>query len=79
MLNRVNDKILHFIAGGVVAAPVGFLADPVLGLAMGAVAGLAKEVRDQITYGGFDVADLFATVAGAAVAAGAVVVLAPSL
>ena len=66
----MNDKTLHFIAGAIIAAPVAYTLGPLAGLAAGSLAGLAKEVRDQIAYGGFDVADLFATVAGAAVGAG---------
>lgn len=66
----MNDKALHFIAGGVVAAPVAYAFGPLAGLAAGSIAGLAKEVLDQMRYGGFDMADLVVTVAGAAVGAG---------
>jgi len=66
----MNDKILHFIAGGVVAAPVAVAFGPLAGLAAGSIAGLTKEVLDQARYGGFDMADLLATISGAAVGAG---------
>jgi hypothetical protein len=68
----MNDKALHFIAGTVIAAPVAYAFGPLAGLAAGSIAGLAKEVLDQIRYGGFDVADLVVTIAGAAVGAGIV-------
>lgn len=63
----MNDKLLHFSAGLVIAAPVAWLVGPVYGLAAAFAAGYAKEVRDKLAYGRFDAADFLVTVIGGAV------------
>lgn len=73
------DKKLHFIAGlciSVVAVLLYYLCCGTtnlwLGLGCGVVAGVAKEVKDEITYGGFDSLDMYATWAGSLLGAGLV-------
>ena len=73
------DKKLHFIAGlciSVVAMLLYFYyygtVNVLLGLGCGMVAGVAKEVKDEITYGGFDYVDMLATWLGAIAGAGLV-------
>lgn len=61
-----SDKMLHFIAGMLGTAIVAVLVPRFAPIAMSVavVAGFAKELRDEITYGGFDWYDLLATVLG---------------
>lgn len=73
------DKKLHFIAGlciSVVAMLLYFYyygtVNVFLGLGCGMVAGVSKEVKDEITYGGFDELDMLTTWLGATVGAGLV-------
>lgn len=73
LLNRLGsipcDKMLHFIAGMLIAAIVAVLVPRFAPIAMtvAVVAGFAKELRDEIAYGGFDWKDLLATVLGGVV------------
>ena len=76
------DKKLHFIAGlciSVVAMLLYFYyygtVNVLLGFGGGMVAGVAKEVKDEITYGGFDKYDMLATWAGSLLGAGLVYML----
>lgn len=64
-----RDKLLHFIAGLVVAALMAFAAPSLrwLPLAAAVAAGAAKEAADQVRYGGWDWLDLLATALGGAV------------
>lgn len=64
-----SDKMLHFIAGMLGTAIVAVLVPRFAPIAMSVavVAGFAKEVRDEIAYGGFDWYDLLATVLGGVV------------
>lgn len=71
------DKKLHFIAGlciSVVAMLLYFYyygtVNVLPGVGCGMVAGVAKEVKDEITYGGFDELDMLTTWLGATVGAG---------
>lgn len=71
------DKKLHFIAGlciSVVSMLLCFYYNGTtnlwLGLGCGMVAGVAKEIKDEITYGGFDKLDMFYTWAGSLLGAG---------
>lgn len=71
------DKKLHFIAGlciTCIAVLLCYLCNGTVklwfGLGFGVIAGVAKEVYDQITYGGFDKLDMFYTWAGALLGAG---------
>lgn len=64
-----SDKMLHFIAGMLITAFVAVIVPRFAPIAMtvSVVAGFAKELRDEITYGGFDWYDLLATVLGGVV------------
>ena len=62
------DKLLHFIAGMLVAGVVGII--PCFAnyaLIVAVVAGVAKEVYDEFSYGGWDSLDLLYTAIGGAV------------
>lgn len=61
--------MLHFIAGLMITAFVAVIVPRFAPIAMtvAVVAGFAKEVRDEIVYGGFDWYDLLATVLGGVV------------
>ena len=62
------DKLLHFIAGMLIAGVVGII--PCFAnyaLIVAAVAGVAKEAYDQYSYGGWCWYDLLYTVIGGAV------------
>lgn len=62
------DKLLHFIVGMLIAGIVGItpcFANYALIVAV--VAGLAKEVYDEFSYGGWDSFDLLYTAIGGAV------------
>ena len=63
------DKLLHFLAGAAVAFGCALIFGPVAGILAGAAAGIAKEIRDEIVYGGADLRDLLATCGGAMVGA----------
>ena len=63
------DKKLHFIAGLAIAIIFGWQ-NPLIGLAAGFAAGVAKEVYDYLDYGGFDKQDMYATWAGSLLGAG---------
>lgn len=76
------DKKLHFIAGlciSVVAMLLYFyyygIVNVLLGVGGGMVAGVAKEIKDEISYGGFDELDMLTTWLGATVGAGLVYML----
>ncbi len=56
------DKKLHFAAGLIISALVGYiLHHPGYGLAASVFAGVMKEVRDWCCYRGFDWRDMVAT------------------
>jgi len=61
------DKQAHFFAGAAIAATIALYLNPVLGLAAGVLAGLAKELLDRMGYGTPDVKDFIATALGACV------------
>lgn len=65
----MNDKVLHFASGMIIAFFSSCLFGAVVGVCIGGAAGVAKEIYDEWSYGGFDAEDLFATVAGAAIGA----------
>lgn len=63
------DKKLHFFLGAIISLLVIVIfSDFRAGLITGIIAGIAKEVYDQITYGGFDWVDMVATWLGSAFA-----------
>jgi hypothetical protein len=62
------DKLLHFIVGMLIAGVIGII--PCFAnyaLIVAAVAGVAKEVYDEFSYGGWDSLDLLYTAMGGAV------------
>lgn len=62
------DKLLHFIAGMIIAGVVGII--PCFAnyaLIVAVIAGVAKEVYDEFSYGGWDSFDLLYTAIGGAV------------
>lgn len=61
--------MLHFIAGLMITAFVAVIVPQFAPIAMTVtvIAGFAKELRDEIAYGGFDRYDLLATVLGGVV------------
>lgn len=60
-----KDKILHIIAGFVLALPFGLLHAPVVGFLAATVAGVAKEAWDDFSKRGTsDWVDTVATIAG---------------
>lgn len=76
------DKKLHLLAGICITCVAVLLCylcyGPVniwIGLGCGMVAGVAKEIYDEITYGGFDKLDMLATWAGSLLGAGLVYIL----
>lgn len=58
------DKKLHMICGFLIAIAGGLLYSVTFGLLMSIAAGLAKEIRDDMVYGGFDWLDFVATLGG---------------
>ena len=76
------DKKLHFIVGlciSVVAMLLYFYyygtINVLPGIGCGMVAGVAKEIKDEISYGGFDKYDMLATWAGSLLGAGLIYIL----
>ena len=59
-----HDKKLHTAAGFVIALVGSFLGGPAIGLCFAVIAGLGKELADEIVYGGFDIEDFWYTCAG---------------
>jgi len=59
-----TDKLLHFVAGFSIALIGSILFGKETGFALAILAGIGKEIRDQIVYGGFDIMDLIVTIAG---------------
>lgn len=63
-----TDKMLHFLAG---MSIVGVSSTCMPGIANWAfvaaiIAGVAKEIYDEVSYGGFDLIDLLSTTVGGA-------------
>ena len=72
-----QDKKLHFIAGlcitciVIISCYLNFgVVNPRFGLGCGMLAGVLKEIKDEIAYGGFDKYDMLATWAGSLLGAG---------
>jgi hypothetical protein len=61
------DKKLHFLAGLLIALVVSITVNPTCALIVSMVAGLAKEIKDYLDYGGPDVVDCLATWLGGGV------------
>lgn len=62
-----HDKKLHLICGCIISLLIG-LHNPIYGLLVGMIAGIAKELYDYLDYGLFDKYDMLATWAGAVIA-----------
>lgn len=63
------DKKLHFIAGLAISIIFGYFFGEYIGFFSSVVAGIAKELRDDYVYGGFDYKDLLWTMMGGFVGA----------
>jgi hypothetical protein len=62
------DKLLHLIAGMLIAGVVGIIPSFAnYAFIVAVVAGVAKEVYDEFSYGGWDSFDLLYTAIGGAV------------
>ncbi len=61
------DKKLHFIAGMLISLAVSIAINPTCGLLTSMVAGVVKEIKDYLDYGGPDVIDCLATWLGGGV------------
>ena len=57
-----HDKLLHSFYGTVIYL-LGALINPLFGIICVVLVAIAKEVYDEIKYGGFDWVDIVATVA----------------
>ena len=62
-----HDKYAHAVVGFVATFVVG-LYSLALGIVIGFVLAVGKEIYDEITYGGFDVEDMLATIGGVGIA-----------
>ena len=60
-----HDKILHFGAGLILCLITGALTTPAIGLLLGVISGIIKEIYDKYNNGTVDVLDSFATTLGA--------------
>jgi hypothetical protein len=58
------DKKAHLVCGFLISLIVGLLDVPLTGFWLGTAAAVAKEVRDELVYGGFDYKDLAVTEIG---------------
>ena len=64
-VKRGGDKIAHMLVGLVIGIiSVFFLQGSIYVLLPVAVAAVGKEIYDEISYGGFDFFDMFATLVG---------------
>lgn len=61
-----RDKVLHLIAGAVIALVVGLAVSPMIGLLTATLAGVAKEVWDSFGNGAVEAWDALATILGGA-------------
>ena len=62
-----KDKQYHFLSGLIIAILGGVIIDPITGIGLAIVAGIAKECYDDHSYGKYDIADMIATWIGGAV------------
>ncbi len=60
-----KDKRYHLTAGFVLSVVGSMMFTPIIGVGLGIVAGVLKEVKDYFDYGGPDLMDMVATTAGA--------------
>lgn len=64
---KEKDKVLHFVCGFVIAYIIGIFI-PLLGLAIGCIAGLLKEFWDSKGHGTVEIMDAIFTCFGASIA-----------
>ena len=57
----MNDKALHMIAGLIISLVLGWIYNPLIGLAVAIVAGIAKEIWDYCGHGTSDFKDALTT------------------
>lgn len=62
------DKKAHLVMGFLISLVFGLIFTNTIGLIAGAVAAVGKEIRDEISYGGFDLKDLYVTISGSLIA-----------
>lgn len=62
----MRDKVLHFIAGAIIAAPITWAGYPIHAVIIAGLAAIAKEAWDMLGNGTPDVMDAVATIAGGA-------------
>ena len=55
-----KDKLLHSFYGTLIYLPISYV-DSSIALGVVAVVALSKEISDEKDYGGFDLADIIAT------------------
>ena len=60
-----HDKVLYLTAGLILCLIAGVLTTPAMGLLLGVIAGIIKEIYDKYNNGTVDVLDSFATTVGA--------------
>ena len=60
-----KDKGLHFCVGLILCLIAGVLTTPAMGLLLGVIAGILKEVYDKYNNGTVDALDSLATTVGA--------------
>jgi hypothetical protein len=74
-LSSNSDKVWHFTGGMIICLVCSVFLPAWMAFSLAAVAGVAKEIRDEISYGGFDWIDLAATVAGGALVFGCIILM----
>ena len=62
------DKKAPLVMGFLISLVFGLIFTNTIGLIAGAVAAVGKEIRDEISYGGFDLKDLYVTISGSLIA-----------
>ena len=60
-----HDKALHFFVGLILCLVVGVLTTPAMGLLLGVIAGIIKEIYDKYNNSTVDALDSLATTIGA--------------
>ena len=60
-----RDKVLHFCAGLILCLVAGVFTTPAMGLLLGVISGIIKEIYDKYNNGTVDVLDSLATTVGA--------------
>jgi len=69
LITKNNDKVYHFLAGMIICLLFQIFFPLWLSLGVTFLFGLAKEIRDQVVYKGFDWVDWAVTIAGGLFAA----------